>query len=1126
MEDTKAVENKICDLLGLGSGVLAVSVIQVALPTFSEAEICQALVSLCEAEIVAIDREGVHLLGDKEVQTAEPSRPVVEQPTSPTSPIGDAEELLGSSVEPDYSDTYLPDDEIDAMLAQMGYTVTNRSDVDEREAFDAIAETEWLGTDSGEVDDVGEAFLGASDPLVFDSPVKRLGFKTRAANYFERSGIRLVGELVRALPSLDKVNGLGAGSVEEVRSKAESAALPLSIPVTREQLGALCELSGSQQLVFDLFGVLCIAEADNAVDAFAAQETALQLSDSLSVRALDMPEPTIRCLWASGVRTVGDIRALGDERLLRLHAFGPKKLEDVKAALSGKTKKSIDPVEPAEFFAQFPDTAHAIIDRLCEVLSEEGLPVLRDSLKVMLIPRAQRLLEENARGEDAVETVVAQLADAVRLDEHAAVACACDLRRRMRKLLKHARKGKLDAGFAVPDTAAWNAAAEQMCAQRPDLVFDTGTRLLSVKAPTVAEWAHTLKDSHARALALRLQGKTLEEVGNELGLTRERIRQITTKVLGKRPALSEDKYRRLFDGYQMTKEQFCAITGEPGEVYEYLDLTKEKGLLRGSLEEAMDDEVLDDGIKANIRDVLDEGFAYVDGERVLLRRKPVIEMLLRKHAKDEPISLDELLELYRFFTDEHGMDDPEVFEGTGPRAMSANLDRWKFSLRAASPKGENGVRRDIRYYDWEALDFGPLRAAVEAFAARHGGIECSAALLMRDADVRAAAEEVGLRNEYELHCVMSRVMAEDDFLALGKRPMVQFGEADRGRQVLDLIRELGPIEGRQLAAAYEERYGVAEATFRGSFLKDFAAYETDGIYAVPDVELTIPQRDFLSAVLRGRNYVALDEVRRQFETAFPDASPQALNAQNLEPMGYVLVGGLVARQDADLASVFGGILDSREVLGIDDADLGIAVMRNEVFKSELNKRIRAFQLVEYKPDHFVRTSAFARMGSTITADDLREFMEAAIEFMEPGRPYSVKSLRAAGFAHPVFGLKDLTYVAGDFFFGSIIGVGYVGGRIKKTSLNDTQFFSRKNGQLSAPDVIAWEVERMDSPTEDDLIARLREEHDVEIERPLLRALLKRAGIQLKSAINADAADAEAPSEPLDAPEIDFFADEI
>lgn len=1074
MDEKAKLENKICDLLSLGSGVLAVGVVQAALSTFSEAEIYCALVRLCETEVVSIDREGVHLLGGKNEQTDEAAQAdealqtedsqetgelsdhVAEDSVSPIPPIGAAEELLGSSIEPDYSDTYLPDEEIDAMLARMGYT-KGGSERDASRPGDPVGEKQSKRIRAGKTEK-DETNVGG--PFVADSSIKRLNLKTRAANYCVRAGIHRMDELVRSLSGLPEVRGLGLGSVEEIRGKLQRAALQLPSQLTEWQVGALCWLSGSQEFAFDAFGILCAVSNGNA-----------------------------------------------------------------------------SPIPKEVFCAGFSEESNALAAQLGEYLTSRKIPIDADAMCITVLPQVQQLLADAAENAELRDELLVKLVDALESDEHAIAACACDLRRRVRKMVKHAEKGKTDPSFEVPDVSCWIAAAQQAAEKEPMISFDSETRQIAVRLLTLEGWADTLKENQSQALALRLQGMTLEEVGNELGVTRERIRQITTKALDKRPALSEDKYRYLFDGYQMTKEQFCAITGEPGEVYEYLDLTKEKGLHRRPLEEAMDDEALDDAVKSGIRGVLDEGFAYIDGERVALRRKPVIEALLRKHAQDAPISLDELMSLYRAFADEHGMSDSEVFEGSGQRAMKANLDRWGFSLRAASPKGEDGIRRDIRYYDWSAWDFGPLRAAVEAFAVSHDGVECSAALLMRDAEVRGAAEEVCLSNEYELHCAMSRVMAQDDFLTLGKRPMVQFGEADRGRQVLDLIRELGPIDGRQLAGAYEERYGVAAPTVQGSFLKEFAAYETDGVYAIEDVELTGPQRDFLGALLRGRPYTSLMDVRERLRTAFPDASGAPLSERTLEPLGYTVVGSLIVRRDADLPRIFGEIMDSRDVFSVEDADLGPDVMRSDAFKSELNKRIRAFQVVEYKPDHFVRAAALARAAVSVGPDDLRSFVDAAIEFMEPGHPYSVKSLRAAGFDHPLFNLSDTFDIAGDYFFGALIATGYVGSRIKLTPCNGVYFFCKKSGSLSMPDVVEYEVSLLPELTETALQEHLRNEHGVEAPMPLLRSLVNRAGVTLgrdADSNGVESSDSEETAKTVDfgfesrdtaMGVFDFFADE-
>ena len=62
------------------------------------------------------------------------------------------------------------------------------------------------------------------------------------------------------------------------------------------------------------------------------------------------------------------------------------------------------------------------------------------------------------------------------------------------------------------------------------------------RLPYSNDWINTLKENERKAITLKFQDKTLQECGDVLGVTRERVRQIISKVLNKKPILREDHF--------------------------------------------------------------------------------------------------------------------------------------------------------------------------------------------------------------------------------------------------------------------------------------------------------------------------------------------------------------------------------------------------------------------------------------------------------------------------------------------------------------------------------------------------------------------------------------------------------
>jgi len=104
---------------------------------------------------------------------------------------------------------------------------------------------------------------------------------------------------------------------------------------------------------------------------------------------------------------------------------------------------------------------------------------------------------------------------------------------------------------------------------------------VQLKRMTVAEYLETLHGRWQRVLSWSIEGLTKHEIGQEFGVSVERVSQILKSSLERKPLLKEDRYLEIYQTYNLSCEDFCYIFGETEEIYNYLRIFRKR---RGKLD--------------------------------------------------------------------------------------------------------------------------------------------------------------------------------------------------------------------------------------------------------------------------------------------------------------------------------------------------------------------------------------------------------------------------------------------------------------------------------------------------------------------------------------------------------------
>lgn len=230
----------------------------------------------------------------------------------------------------------------------------------------------------------------------------------------------------------------------------------------------------------------------------------------------------------------------------------------------------------------------------------------------------------------------------------------------------------------------------------------------------------------------RLNGKTLQEIANNYGLTRERIRQKLANIPINPNEITEvKKYVSVFEMYNFSEKDFILLFDENLKVYNFLKLFCKKGI------DEPKQYVLDMDIPITTK------IKFFDQNQYIVTRNGQVKKV------DKLEFFEEVLFKYRgiFFTSEEfyliyqdesqGYPNLNLSVGT-PRAIQGLVDRSNNVI--------NSNNRRFRYFEDELL---PDKLDImNEMLTLPNGIYSMRKLFGEYTDFM---EEIGIFNEYELH---------------------------------------------------------------------------------------------------------------------------------------------------------------------------------------------------------------------------------------------------------------------------------------------------------------------------------------------------------------------------------------
>ena len=339
----------------------------------------------------------------------------------------------------------------------------------------------------------------------------------------------------------------------------------------------------------------------------------------------------------------------------------------------------------------------------------------------------------------------------------------------------------------------------------------------------LCEYVAGIRDERRRkAVLTRLEGKTLCEIGEEMKVTRERVRQMIKAVMKKGIGrLREDDYWDYYEKYDLGLEDFCHIFAVKPSVYHYLDLIVCLKHGTRKLEQLVNDRSLTVEMRERVRERMHCDCVKLGNEYVEKTFRGIATELLRVHHSEKPVKVTE-------FCDECEKE----FESLGCRELlgdtSTRRGRRALELRVGNlPRALLTGEGSMRYTECTAEDAIDLLKKLDF--ADYKDMNVSVKLLYDRH--RAAFESRDIWTELELHNLMRRyqnVLPKD--VTLERMPMITVGKADRDEQTLRWLREMMPVSLNDFVMYMVEHTGALEQTVRANWLECTKEYLKNGVY--------------------------------------------------------------------------------------------------------------------------------------------------------------------------------------------------------------------------------------------------------------------------------------------------------
>lgn len=524
--------------------------------------------------------------------------------------------------------------------------------------------------------------------------------------------------------------------------------------------------------------------------------------------------------------------------------------------------------------------------------------------------------------------------------------------------------------------------------------------------PKLENIINELDEEKKDIITRRLNGETLKSIGDSIGKTRERIRQIEKKFFDslEKIQIQENMYKNIFFEYDWTEEIFLKIFKEKKTTFFYLQILekKENSSLyeKKSLKEILNEKEINLKTKKIIEEKIYLDYVILkNGNKIKVAKNELLDYIL-EHYVEEGLRYEEVFVIYKNFLKEYSLEKNLKLLFTEKYFESKIETHPKILL-------QNG--RKIRYYGDILITEDELIKALDL--KKYRDIELSTKKIFDENLYQM--EEWDIQDEYELHNLIKKVIKDKDKLKLevSKMPTLKFGKSDREMQILNLLVTLSPVSAKDFSVEYEKIYGVKNEVVIANYLLNFSKYYQEGLYIINQKKMNNDEYKKMKAFMTEKIY-EINSLKKLYKDLMGKNDDGLINSYNLNKLGYRITYGFVlSKEYFSLEYYF-----KKEILKnrvIDIKEMNIIGRRTSSYYSAIASLKKEFKIIAVEAYKYVLFEEIEKKG--ITLQMINDYIDSVAKFKEDNSIFTVYSLNMEGFSH-----KLNEYNFDEWFYGSLL----------------------------------------------------------------------------------------------------------